>query len=105
MWTDFGPDPEGNFYFNFYFDLKYSWEMLVQDPESRCQKERCCLGMGRTGGLRDDPGAVPRGVSHVLLGYDTYQGPEKDTNIKEYFPKTGFDVLPAVPGHRATSHD
>ncbi len=27
------------------------------------------------------------------------------TNITEYFPKTGFDVLPAVLGHRATSHD
>ena len=31
------------------------------------------------------------------------QGPEKHTNIKEYFPEKGFDVLPAVPGHRATS--
>ena len=31
------------------------------------------------------------------------QGPEKHTNVKEYFPEKGFDVLPAVPGHRATS--
>ncbi len=30
----------------------------------------------------------------------THQGPEK-----HYFPETGFDDLPAVPGHRATSHD
>ncbi len=27
------------------------------------------------------------------------------TNIREYFPSTGLDVLPAVLGHRATSHD
>ncbi len=33
------------------------------------------------------------------------QGPEKHTDIKEYFRETGFDVLPAVPGRRATSHD
>ncbi len=33
------------------------------------------------------------------------QGPEKQTDINEYFPETGFDVLPAVPGHGATSHD
>ncbi len=33
------------------------------------------------------------------------QGPEKHTNIKEYFPEMGFDLLPAVPGRRATSHD
>ncbi len=32
-------------------------------------------------------------------------GPEKHTNIKEHVPETGFDVLPAVPGRRATSHD
>ena len=31
--------------------------------------------------------------------------PEKHTNITEYFPETGFDVLPAAPGRRATSHD
>ncbi len=33
------------------------------------------------------------------------QGPEKDTNIKEYVPETGFGVLEAVPGRRATFHD
>ncbi len=25
--------------------------------------------------------------------------------IKEYFPESGFDILRAVPGHRATFHD
>ncbi len=33
------------------------------------------------------------------------QGPEKHTNITYYFPETGFDVLLAVPGRRATFHD
>ncbi len=33
------------------------------------------------------------------------QGSEKHTSKKEYFPETGFDVLPAGPGRRATSHD
>ncbi len=33
------------------------------------------------------------------------QGPEKHTNIKEYFPETGFDVLPAVPGRKAVFND
>ena len=40
----------------------------------------------------------------ISLDYIT-QSPEKHTNTKEYFPETGFDVLPAVPGRRATSHD
>jgi adenylate kinase family enzyme len=30
---------------------------------------------------------------------------KKSTNIKELFPETGFDVLPAVPGRTATSLD
>ena len=33
------------------------------------------------------------------------QGPEKHTTPKEYVSETGFDVLPAVSGRRATSHD
>ncbi len=31
-------------------------------------------------------------------------GSEKHTKIMEYFPEAGFDVLPAIPGHWATSH-
>ncbi len=34
-----------------------------------------------------------------------FLGPEKHTNIKEYVPEAGFDVLPAVSGRRAPSHD
>jgi hypothetical protein len=33
------------------------------------------------------------------------QGPEKHINIKEYFSQMGFDLLPRVPGLRATFHD
>ncbi len=33
------------------------------------------------------------------------QGPEKKINIKEYFPESGFDVSPTVPGRRATVYD
>ncbi len=43
---------------------------------------------------------VARGVSPGIA-----QGPEKNTNMKSYFLEAGFDVLPAVPGRRATNHD
>ena len=43
-------------------------------------------------------------LNYVKSKLDT-QGPEKHTNIKEYFPEAGFDVLPAVPGRGATFHD
>ncbi len=33
------------------------------------------------------------------------QGPEKHTNIKEYLPEAGLDVLPAGSGRRASPHD
>ncbi len=32
----------------------------------------------------------------------TTQGPEKHITIKEYILETGLDVVPAVPGCRAT---
>ncbi len=44
-------------------------------------------------------------MAHVLVEKHQSQGPEKHTKIKEYFPETGFDVLPAVPDRRAASHD
>ncbi len=44
-----------------------------------------------------------------LLKFGAYpfvsQGPEKNTNIKDYFPEMGFNVFLAVPGRRATTHD
>ncbi len=33
------------------------------------------------------------------------QGQEKRTNMKDYFPETGFGVLPALAGRRALFHD
>jgi hypothetical protein len=30
---------------------------------------------------------------------------QKNTNINDYFPQAGFDVLRAVPGRRAAFHD
>ncbi len=52
-------------------------------------------------GLRLGPKLAPE--APVLL--PTSQGPENHTNIKEYFPDMGLDVLPGVPGRRAVSHD
>ncbi len=33
------------------------------------------------------------------------KGLEKSMNTKEYLPEAGFNVLPAVPGRRATFHE
>ncbi len=47
-----------------------------------------CINFGPTGGCKS-----------VLRAQRTH------TNMKEYFPGTRFDDLPAVPGRWATSHD
>ncbi len=41
----------------------------------------------------------------VCVFWRQVQGPEKQANIDKYVLEAGFDVLPAVPGHRATSQD
>ncbi len=43
-----------------------------------------------------------RGHMHINLRCKSLRA---HTNISEYFPGTGFGVLPAVPGLMATFHD
>ncbi len=48
---------------------------------------------------------ISRNNNVFCMFVQSSQGPEKHTNTYEYFPETGFGVLPAVPGRRAASHD
>ena len=44
------------------------------------------------------------GVPYVHFIVPELRAQKTHTNTKESFPGTGFDVLPAVPSRRATSH-
>jgi hypothetical protein len=76
--------------------------------QSRCEHDRrksTCSDVGTYG----EPQAHRQQISHLRQCRHSrppsIRAQKKTTNIKEYVPETGFDVLQAIPGRRATSHD
>ncbi len=87
-----------------------------EEGENQKQRTYLPVAAGQVRLAEGDPAIPPTGHASAPPGTascdgvsvrlsDPTQGPEKHTNIKEYFPETGFDVLPAVSGCRATVHD